>query len=162
LGIASSSKERSPRNDDKVITMQIEIATQADDELHEAFQRLIPQLTKNNPPPSLDFLLSLLRDESSTLLLARDESNHIIGALTLIVYKVPTGIRSIIEDVIVDESARGKKVGEQLMVKAIEIAQKKGASNISLTSNPHRLAANRLYIKLGFQKRETNSYQMKL
>lgn len=142
--------------------MQIQIVTQADDELYEAFQRLIPQLTNNNPPPSLDLLLSLLRDESSTLLVARDESNKIIGALTLIVYKVPTGIRSIIEDVIVDESARGKKVGEQLMLKAIEIAQKKEASNISLTSNPHRLAANRLYIKLGFQKRETNVYQMKL
>lgn len=142
--------------------MQIQIATQADDELYEAFQRLIPQLTKTSAPPSLDLLLSLLRDEASTLLVARDESNKIIGALTLIVYKVPTGIRSIIEDVIVDESARGKKVGEQLMLKAIEIAQKKGASNISLTSNPHRLAANRLYIKLGFQKRETNVYQMKL
>ncbi|MBL8089569.1 MAG: GNAT family N-acetyltransferase [Anaerolineales bacterium] len=142
--------------------MQIQIATQADAELYEAFHRLIPQLTKNNPPPSLDLLHALLADESSTLLVARDETNKIIGALTLIVYKVPTGIRSIIEDVIVDESARGKKVGEQLMVKAIEIAQKKGASNISLTSNPHRLAANRLYIKLGFQKRETNSYQMKL
>lgn len=142
--------------------MQIEIATKADDELYEAFQHLIPQLTNNNPPPTLDLLSALLRDESSTLLIARDESNKIIGALTLIIYKVPTGIRSIIEDVIVDESARGKKVGEQLLLKAIEIATKKQASNISLTSNPHRLAANRLYIKLGFTKRETNAYQMKL
>lgn len=142
--------------------MQIEIATQADDELYEAFQRLFPQLTKNNPPPSLDLLHSLLRDTSSTLLLARDESNKIIGALTLIIYKVPTGTRSIIEDVIVDESARGKKVGELLMKKAIEVAEEKGASNISLTSNPQRVAANQLYIKLGFQKRETNSYQMRL
>lgn len=142
--------------------MKIEIATQADEELHEAFQRLIPQLTQNHPPPSLDVLHALLADASSTLLLARDESIKIIGALTLIIYKVPTGTRSIIEDVIVDESARGKKVGEQLMFKAIEIAKTKGAKNISLTSNPHRLAANRLYIKLGFTKRETNSYQMKL
>jgi ribosomal protein S18 acetylase RimI-like enzyme len=144
------------------INMHIEIATQADDELYDAFQRLIPQLTKNNPPPTLDLLRSLLADTSSTLLVARDDSNKIIGALTLIVYKVPTGIRSIIEDVIVDEFARGKKVGEQLMVKAIEIAKSRGVNNISLTSNPHRLAANRLYIKLGFQKRETNAYQMKL
>jgi ribosomal protein S18 acetylase RimI-like enzyme len=142
--------------------MHIEIATQADDELYEAFQRLIPQLTKNNPPPTLDLLQALVSDTSSTLLLARDESNKIIGALTLIIYKVPTGIRSIIEDVIVDESARGKKVGEQLMLKAIEIAKEKSANNISLTSNPHRLVANRLYIKLGFTKRETNSYQIKL
>lgn len=142
--------------------MQIEIATQADDEIYDAFQRLIPQLTQNNPPPTLDLLHALLADTSSTLLLARDESNRIIGALTLIIYKVPTGIRSIIEDVIVDESARGKKVGEQLMNKAIEIAKEKGANNISLTSNPARVAANQLYIKLGFTKRETNSYQMKL
>lgn len=142
--------------------MQIEIATQADDELYETFQRLIPQLTKNNPPPTPDLLHALLADKSSTLLVARDESNKIVGALTLIVYKVPTGIRSIIEDVIVDESARGKKVGEFLMKKAIEIAKEKNASNISLTSNPQRVAANHLYIKLGFQKRETNAYQMKL
>lgn len=142
--------------------MRIEIATQADDELHEAFQRLIPQLTQNNPPPSLDLLHALLADTSSTLLLARDGSNKIVGALTLVVYKVPTGTRSIIEDVIVDESARGKKVGERLMVKAIELAKAKGANNVSLTSNPQRIAANRLYLKLGFTKRETNSYQMKL
>ncbi|MFN3491174.1 MAG: GNAT family N-acetyltransferase, partial [Anaerolineales bacterium] len=76
--------------------------------------------------------------------------------------KVPTGIRSIIEDVIVDESARGKGVGEKLMRKAIKMAQERGAKNISLTSNPQRVAANHLYIKLGFQKRETNAYQMNL
>ncbi|HCR72343.1 MAG TPA: GNAT family N-acetyltransferase [Anaerolineae bacterium] len=142
--------------------MHIEIATQADDELFDAFQRLIPQLTKNSAPPTLDLLHALLADASSTLLLARDESNKIVGALTLIVYKVPTGIRSIIEDVIVDESARGKKVGEQLMLKAIDVAKSRGAKNISLTSNMQRVAANRLYIKLGFTKRETNAYQMKL
>lgn len=142
--------------------MQIQIATQADDELYEAFQRLIPQLTQNNPPPSLDLLHALLADTSSTLLLARDGSNKIVGALTLIVYKVPTGIRSIIEDVIVDESARGKKIGERLMVKAIELAKAKGANNVSLTSNPQRIAANKLYLKLGFTKRETNAYQIKL
>lgn len=142
--------------------MHIEIATQADDELYDAFQSLFPQLTNNNPPPSLDLLQALLADSSSTLLLARDEANRIIGTLTLAFFLIPSGLFSRIEDVIVDESARGKKVGEQLMVKAIEIAKAKGARNISLTSNPQRVAANNLYIKLGFQKRETNSYQMKL
>lgn len=142
--------------------MQIEIATQADDEMFDAFQRLIPQLTQTSAPPTLDLLQALLADTSSTLLLARDESNKIVGALTLIVYKVPTGIRSIIEDVIVDESARGKSVGEKLILKAIQIAKQKEAKNISLTSNPQRVAANQLYLKLGFTKRETNAYQMKL
>lgn len=142
--------------------MRIEIVTQADDELYEAFQRLVPQLTNNNPPPTLDELAALLRDASSTLMIARDDNGVIVGALSLTVYRVPTGIRSIIEDVIVDISARGQGIGEALMLRAIEIAREKGAGNIALTSNPIRTAANSLYVKLGFQKRETNSYQMKL
>ncbi|HRQ24352.1 MAG TPA: GNAT family N-acetyltransferase, partial [Anaerolineales bacterium] len=124
--------------------MQIDIATQADDELHDAFQRLVPQLTTNNPPPTPDDLLALTQDSASTLLIARDESGVIVGALTLAVYRVPTGIRSIIEDVIVDISARGGGIGEALMQRAIEIAREKGAANISLTSNPMRSAANSL------------------
>lgn len=138
--------------------MQIDIVTRADEELHEAFLRLVPQLTTNNPPPSLDDLAALVQEASSTLLVARNESGQIIGALNLTVYRVPTGIRSIIEDVIVDLSARGQGVGEALMQRAIEIAREKGAANITLTSNPMRMAANSLYIKLGFQKRETNAY----
>jgi len=142
--------------------MQIDIVTQADDELCEAFQRLIPQLTQNNPPPSSDDLADLVRSASSTLMVARDASGKIVGALTLSVYRVPTGIRSIIEDVIVDNAARGQGIGEALMFRAIEIAKENGAQNIALTSNPLRQAANRLYLRVGFKKRETNAYQMKL
>lgn len=142
--------------------MRIDIVTRADEELYEAFQRLVPQLTQNNPPPSLDDLAALLRDPSSTLIIARDENGVIVGALTLTVYRVPTGVRSIIEDVIVDISARGRGIGEALMLRAIELAREKGAKNISLTSNPMRTAANRLYLRVGFQKRETNVYQIKL
>ncbi|MDP4029261.1 MAG: GNAT family N-acetyltransferase [Gallionella sp.] len=142
--------------------MQIEIVTKADDELYEAFQRLVPQLTDNNPPPSLDDLSALLRDTASTLMVARNENGDIVGALTLAVYRVPTGIRSVIEDVIVDISARGEGIGEALMRRAIELAREKGASNITLTSNPMRKAANKLYLRVGFTKRETNAYQIKL
>lgn len=142
--------------------MQIEIVTEATDELYEAFQRLVPQLTDNNPPPSLNDLSALVRDSSSTLIVARNENQKIIGALTLTVYRVPTGIRAIIEDVIVDSSARGQGIGEALMKYAIDLAREKGAKNISLTSNPVREAANRLYLRVGFKKRETNAYQIKL
>ena len=142
--------------------MKIEIVRQVDDELYGAFQRLVPQLTNNNPPPSLNDLTALVRDSSSTLMVARTERGEIIGALTLTVYRVPTGIRSIIEDVIVDNSARGQGIGEALMKRAIDVAREKGAKNISLTSNPMREAANRLYLRVGFKKRETNAYQIKL
>src|SRR5512133_1180240 len=114
--------------------MQIDIVTRADDELYEAFQRLVPQLTNNNPPPSLADLADLVRDASSTLMVARDDSGKIVGALTLSVYRVPTGIRSIIEDVIVDNAARGQGIGDALMKCAIDLAHEKGAQNISLTS----------------------------
>ena len=142
--------------------MQIEIVYQADDELYEAFQRLVPQLTNNNPPPTRADLSALIQEPASTLMIARSDDGQIVGALTLTVYRVPTGIRSIIEDVIVDISARGQGIGEALMLRAIEVAKEKGASNITLTSNPLRVAANKLYVKLGFEKRETNAYQMKL
>jgi ribosomal protein S18 acetylase RimI-like enzyme len=142
--------------------MQVDIVTEADDELYEAFQRLVPQLTNNNPPPTLNDLSALVRDSSTTLMVARAEYGKIVGALALAVYRMPTGVRSIIEDVIVDSSARGQGVGEALMMCAIELAKQKGAGNISLTTNPMREAANRLYLRVGFKRRETNVYMMKL
>ena len=142
--------------------MQVDIVTQADEELYQAFQRLIPQLTNNNPPPSLNELTDLVRDSSSTLMIVRDEAGVIIGALTLAVYRVPSGKRAMIEDVIVDESAGGRGVGEILMQEAIALAKEKGVGTIALTSSPFREAANRLYVRMGFKKRETNAYQLKL
>jgi GNAT superfamily N-acetyltransferase len=142
--------------------MQIEIVTNADEKLFEAFQRLIPQLTDNNPPPSLNDLAAVIRDPASTLMVARDQNGVILGTLTLVVYRVPTGVRSMIEDVVVDGSARGRGVGEALVQRAIELAREKGVGNIALTSSPFREAANKLYVRTGFAKRETNAYQMKL
>ncbi|MDO8755278.1 MAG: GNAT family N-acetyltransferase [Anaerolineales bacterium] len=141
--------------------MQIEIVTLADDELYGAFQRLVPQLTDNNPPPSRDDLSALVRDTGSTLMVARNENGEIVGALTLAVYRVLTGIRSVIEDVVVDISARGQGIGEALMRRAIELAREKGAGSITLTSNPKRLEANNLYLRVGFTKRDTNAYVYK-
>jgi len=141
--------------------MQIEVVTQADEKLWDAFQRLVPQLTSNNPPPSRDDLAALVKSESSTLLIARADDDSIIGAANLTVYRVPTGIRVIIEDVIVDKSARGQGIGEVLIRRCLEAAREKGASGASLTSNPKREAANKLYQKMGFKKRETNVYYFK-
>ncbi len=142
--------------------MKIEIITHADEELYEAFQRLVPQLTSNAAPPSRAELSALAGDTASTLIVARGADGKIIAALTVAVYRVPSGVHSIIEDVIVNESARGQGLGQALIQRAIEVAKEKGAGNISLTSNPMREAANRLYVRTGFKKRETNVYQMKL
>ncbi len=127
-------------------------------ELLLAFQRLIPQLTRNNPPPTLGEIVALLKSDSSVLLIARAEDSSIVGALSLTVYRVPTGIRSIIEDVVVDEHVRGQGIGEALVRRALEIAKEKGAAHLTLTSNPKREDANRLYLRLGFKRRDTNAY----
>ena len=138
--------------------MQIEIVAQATEELWDAFQRLVPQLTSNNPPPSRADLESLVKSESSTLFIARAEQGAILGAACLTVYRVPTGLRAVIEDVIVDASARGQGIGENLVRRCLEAAREKGAGGVSLTSNPKRESANWLYQRMGFKKRETNAY----
>ena len=139
--------------------MQIEFQTKFSEELLDAFTRLIPQLKISFPPLTREELTSLLASDASTLLTARDEATgQIVGMLTLIVYRVPTGIRARIEDVVVDESMRGRGIAVQLVERALEIAREKGADGVALTSNPRREAANRLYQKVGFKKWETNVY----
>lgn len=144
--------------------MHIQQVSEVTEELHESLQRLVPQLGAHKVPPTREELKELVGLESSTLLVARetDESSPIVGMLSLTVYRVPTGLRSIIEDVVVDGSARRQGIGEALMQKAIELARDAGAEGISLTSNPQREAANRLYQSLGFQLRQTNPYYYRL
>lgn len=144
--------------------MYIEKITQPSKELGEAFRRLIPQLGIHKTIPTTEELVALLRAEGSTLLIARepDENGEIVGMLSLTIYRVPTGIRSIVEDVVVDERMRRRGIGEALLQQAIELAREAGANGVSLTSNPQREAANRLYQALGFELRKTNPYFYKL
>ncbi len=141
--------------------MQVESATQVTDELLDALTRLIPQLKISSPCLTRDDLAALLSSDALTLLTARADATTnapIVGMLTLIVYRVPTGVRARIEDVVVDESARGQGIGVELIQRALEIAREKNADEVALTSNPRREAANRLYQKVGFKKWETNVY----
>jgi len=134
-------------------------ATEVTPELVEAFERLIPQLSSSNPPPTSDELGAIVASPASVLLTARDESGSIVGSLTLAVFPVPTGLRAWIEDVVVDESARGAGAGEALVLAAIERADALGARTVDLTSRPSREAANRLYLRVGFEARTTNVYR---
>lgn len=136
----------------------IEIAQRADDELVDAMARLIPQLSRSSPPPDADALGAIVDGEATSLLIARVDG-HIAGALTLVVFPIPTGVRAWIEDVVVDDAARGHGVGAALNRRAIELAAELGAKTVDLTSRPSREAANRLYQRLGFVARETNVYR---
>lgn len=136
----------------------IEIATESTDELVLAMAVLIPQLSQSNPPPSQADLKAIISSEASVLFVAR-VNGKIAGALTLATFRIPTGVRAWIEDVVVDTNARGHGVGEALSMAAIAEARSRGAITVELTSRSSREAANRLYQRIGFVQRDTNIYR---
>ena len=139
--------------------IEIRAATEATAELAAAFGRLIPQLSTATPP-DLAALREIVASPSNTVLLAYDlASGKIVGTLTLVVCRIPTAIRAWIEDVVVDAAARGRGVGEALTREGLRRAAERGAASVELTSRPAREAANRLYERLGFVRRETNVYR---
>lgn len=141
--------------------MKIEQLTHIDDTVSKAFEKLIPQLTGRNSYPSREELQKILQTGNSFIFVAR-EGDEILGTLSLVVYKIPTGKKAWIEDVVVDENARGKGVAALLVNHALDMARAKGIEKVDLTSTPARTAANKLYQKLGFGKRDTNVYRFTL
>ena len=126
--------------------------------LVDAFARLIPQLSRSAPPPGADVLAEIISAPATHLLVA-EEGGTVIGSLTLVVFRIPTGQRAWIEDVVVDSEAGGKGVGTTLNRFALDLAAELGCRTVDLTSRPTREAANRLYQRIGFTPRETNIYR---
>ena len=131
-------------------------------ELADALVTLVPQLSKSNPPPSLAEVEAILASDAITQFVARDDDGKIVGVSTLAVFPIPTARRAWIEDVIVDESARGQRIGEALTQAMLDHARTLGCATVDLTSRPSREAANHVYQKLGFTLRETNLYRFSL
>jgi len=143
------------------VPVTIDVATEATDELLAAMRRLVPQLSSSATPITNAELTEMIDSDAVTVFVARDDTG-ICGTLTLALFRIPSGLRAWIEDVIVDEDARGRGVGEKLTEAAIEKSRGCGARSIDLTSRPSREAANRLYQRLGFTARETNIYRLSL
>ena len=141
--------------------MNVEEVSAADAAVVDAFARLIPQLSESSPPPDATALQAIVDSEASHLLVARDDGGTIIGTTTLVVFRIPTGVRAWIEDVVVDEAARGG-VGKALTRYALDLAKREGAKTVDLTSRPSREAANGMYKQIGFEQRETNLYRFDL
>ena len=127
-----------------------------------ALERLVPQLSRSNPPPTGQEVVAMLSSSAISQFMARDETGAIVGVATLAVFRIPTGLRAWIEDVITDEAARGQGVGEALTRAMLERARQLGCVTVDLTSRPSREAANRLYQRIGFEPRETNVYRYEL
>ena len=148
--------------------MTVELITAATPEIHEAMGRLIPQLSRSAAPMSEADVQRFLSQDSVHLFAFRpDEADAqgnrpILGMLSLVAFEIPTGVRAWVEDVVIDEAARGQGAGFALVEAAVEHAKNVGARTVDLTSRPSREAANRLYQRAGFQLRETNVYRVTL
>lgn len=143
--------------------ISVSIATaDAADEVAAALERLVPQLSRSNPPPRRDEVAAMLASPAITQFVARADDGAIVGVATLATFRIPTGLRAWIEDVITDEAARGQGVGEQLTRAMLDRARELGCTTVDLTSRPSREAANRLYQRVGFVQRETNVYRYDL
>jgi ribosomal protein S18 acetylase RimI-like enzyme len=136
--------------------MNITRVTEADEELVATIRALLPQLTEARTPPTLEQLEEVV--STQTLLLARDDDGRVLGTLTFVLYRVASGVKGRIEDVIVDTSARGQGVGEALTREGMRLANEAGVLMLELTSMPYRQSANRLYKRLGFVRKPTNVY----
>ncbi|QVI19090.1 GNAT family N-acetyltransferase [Nocardia tengchongensis] len=140
------------------MAVTVETLTEVDDEIVEAFDRLLPQLSQMAKPLDREALAQLASTESTTVLVARSDGK-IVGTLSLVMFPIPSGLRARIEDVVVDDSARGQGVGAALIEEAKTRASAAGARTLDLTSRASRSAANRLYERLGFQLRESRVYR---
>jgi ribosomal protein S18 acetylase RimI-like enzyme len=137
--------------------IEVEAVQEVTDELVEACGRLLPQLSSSAPLGAND-LARIADHQANTLLVARHQG-VIVGMLTLVTFPLPSGLRARIEDVVVDEAARGQGVGTALTMAALDLAREQSARSVDLTSRASRLAANRLYQHLGFQLRDSNVYR---
>jgi ribosomal protein S18 acetylase RimI-like enzyme len=142
--------------------LSVQAVTEVTEELHAAFERLVPQLSRSSPAPTPVELAEIVASPATTVFVARSDEGAVIGILTLVVYRIPTGVRARIEDVVVDQSATRQGAGEALTMAAVGAARRSGAKTVELSSRPSREAANRLYQRLGFERRETNSYRLTL
>lgn len=142
-------------------TVQVTPVVTATVELLDAFHSLIPQLSTSSSPITMAELREIVGDSATVVFVARD-GGVIVGLLTLAMFRIPTGMRAWIEDVVVDGRARGKGVGEALNRAALATARQRGAKTVDLTSRPSREAANRLYQRTGFVRRDTNVYRYEL
>lgn len=138
--------------------MDVSVVAHATDEIVDALARLLPQLSASAVPPSRADVEEMVASPVTSLLVARLDG-AIVGTATVAVFRIPTGLRSWIDDVVVDEAVRGRGVGAALTLAALDVARSRGAASVELTSHGSRAAANELYRRLGFVARETNVYR---
>lgn len=142
--------------------LRIEEAREASENLLLTVRELVRQLSTSAQPPTSEDLDHLVSSPACRLLIARGDDDQALGMLTLVLFRIPTGVRARIEDVVVDSAVRGQGVGGCSSARRSPSLTRPGAPTVDQTSRPTREAANRLYLKMGFVLRESNVYRITL
>ena len=142
--------------------MKIERLTRVSDDVVESLGQLMVQLAPDCKPLTGEYLQEII-DLPNIFLFVAKQGDQIVGTFSLVLYKIPTGLKASLEDVVVDVSRRGQRIGEKMIEFALEYANTQlDVSKLDLTSSPYRVAANALYKKLGFELRDTNVYRFEI
>jgi ribosomal protein S18 acetylase RimI-like enzyme len=139
--------------------VKVEIVTTLTPATVDAVERLVGQLSRSAARPTTAELGDLVASPATDLFIAIDDGGTIVAMATLVTFRIPTGLRAWIEDVVVDETARGQGVGMAVTEAMVARARELGCRTVDLTSRPAREAANRLYRRAGFEVRDTNVYR---
>ena len=142
--------------------VKVEIATTLTPAIVDAVERLVGLLSRSAAPPTTAELSDIVSSPATDLFIAIDDGGTIIGTATLVTFRIPTGMRAWIEDVVVDEAGRAQAAGTVLTEAMVERAQELGCRTVDLTSRPSRQSANRMYQRAGFVARDTNVYRLDL
>ena len=124
-------------------------------DIKEQVSELFRQLSPNKTQLDLD---EILDDKNQITVAYCEDNNKIIGIALMCTYKVISGNKGWIEDVVVDSASRGKGIGRKLINLLVEVGDKKKLSEILLFTEDHRLAAINLYSKVGFKLKESKIY----
>jgi ribosomal protein S18 acetylase RimI-like enzyme len=141
----------------------IERVTTFSPEIVRVISNFADKLGGNHQPFTDESLHEIVDSSQSFLFIARHvPTQQVAGMIMEVIYRIPYTKKSYIDDLFIDETFRKMGIATKLMQKALDAAREHHAAYIDFTAQPHRVAGNSLYEKLGFQKRDTNVYRLRI
>ena len=131
----------------------IERITSVDDDVVEAAKRLSSQLNSSNQVTvSREYLETITENPDNYWLMARRESDaRFIGMASLFIMRLPTNVRSFLENIVVDEDSRGQGVGIALSMRAFEIADSQNVNTLRAQAGTQNGVSRSMLQKAGFK-----------
>jgi ribosomal protein S18 acetylase RimI-like enzyme len=138
--------------------VEVTLLAEADIETVRVLGQLLGQVSTSAAPLTAERVRDVLRTPSTSILIARLDGK-IVGMALLVTMRTLARDTGYVEEVVVDQEARGNHVGTALIKGLLDLAADKRLQFVDLTSRPSRDIANTMYQHLGFKLRPTNCYR---